>query len=108
MSKNPKKAAAQPVAEEIAGTEEIAIRAVEINRTLKIAGEHHRARTIFTDLSPEQADEIVAAGYGEYIEVGVPADEIVDEDGQPVEPTVIQAETESETEAGETGVTETA
>lgn len=41
--------------------------------------------TILTDLSPELADEIVAAGYGEYVEVGIPADEIVDGDGNPVD-----------------------
>lgn len=109
MSKNSKKATAQPVAEEIAGVEEIAIRAVEINRTLKIAGDHHRAWTIFTDLSPEKAEEIVSAGYGRYIDVGVPIDEVADEAGNPVDPVVIQTEPKADADVeGETGVTETA
>ncbi|MHA6685344.1 hypothetical protein [Mesorhizobium sp. A556] len=81
MSKNSKK----PAAAEISASEEIAFRAIEINRTLTIDGEHHRAETIFTDLSPELADEIVAAGYGEYVDVGIPVDEIVVEGGNPVD-----------------------
>lgn len=74
---------AAAVTGEVTASEEIASRAVQLRRTVKVA--YHRPETILTDLSPELADEIVAAGYGEYVEVGIPADEIVDGDGNPVD-----------------------
>jgi hypothetical protein len=95
MSKNSRKSAAITSAPEEDTAGEVAMGAVHLTQTVKVGGEHHRANTVLSGLSPELADEIVNGGLGVWVSpVAAVAEETIEEDG---------AETDADDETGAEG-----
>lgn len=88
MSKN-RNRGAQPQQAAAEVQQDIPYLAVELQCRVKIEGEYFAAKTIITDLDPDLKQELLDSGAALEVEVLIPADEITDGDGNPVDsPTV--------------------